>query len=89
MELVISDKPHPKPGFLMTPLVDFRNVRLKTFWETVKRLAELDLGDHWNEEWKRRLDRLRQASRLQGEGRYSWSKPCEHPHWLMHVVNTV
>jgi hypothetical protein len=83
MELVISDKPHPKPGFLLTPLVDFRNVRLKTFWETVKRLTELDLGDRCNQEWKRRLERLKQAQRIHGGQRYSWSKPCEHPEWLL------
>jgi hypothetical protein len=82
MELVISDKPHAKPGFLLTPLVDFRNVRLKTFWETVKRLAECDLGECCNQEWRKRLARLKQASRLHGGGRYSWSKPCEPPDWL-------
>jgi len=82
MELVISDNPHPKPGFLLTPLVDFRNVRLKTFWETVERLTELDLGERCNQEWRRRLERLRQASRLHGGQRYSWSKPCQHPDWL-------
>ncbi len=82
MELVISDNPHPKPGFLLTPLVDFRNVRLKTFWETAERLTELDLGERCNQEWRRRLERLRQASRLHGGQRYSWSKPCQHPDWL-------
>ena len=82
MDMVISDKPHAKPGFLLTPLVDFRNVRLKTFWETVRRLAECDLGGRCNQEWRRRLTRLKQASRLHGGGRYSWSKACEHPDWL-------
>ncbi len=83
MELVISDKPHPKPGFLLTPLADLRNVRLKTFWEAVRRLTELDLGDRCNQEWRRRLERLRQASRLHGGERYSWSKACEPPEWLL------
>jgi hypothetical protein len=85
MELVISDKPH---GFLLTPLVDFRNVRLKSFWATVKRLAELDLRYRCNQEWRRRLELLRQASRLHGGNRYSWSKACEHPEWLMNTVTT-
>jgi hypothetical protein len=85
MELVISDKPHPKPGFLLTPLVDFRNVRLESFWATVKRLAELDLGDRCNQEWRRRLELLRQASRLHGGNRYSWSKACEPPEWLLNT----
>lgn len=89
MDFVISDKPHPKPGFLHAPLVDFRNVRLKTFWETAKRLTELDLGDRCNQEWRRRLERLRQASRLHGGQRYSWSKPCQHPDWLLEQSTTL
>lgn len=88
MELVISDQPHPKPGFLLTPLVDFRNVRLKTFWETARRLTELDLGDRCNQEWRRRLRRLRQASRLHGGERYSWSRACDHPEWLVNMATT-
>jgi len=86
MEFVISDEPHAKPGFLLTPLVDFRNVRLKSFWATVKRLAELDLGDRCNQEWRRRLERLKQAQRIHGGERYSWSKACEHPGWLFKML---
>ena len=82
MDLVISDKPHAKPGFLLTPLVDFRNVRLKTFWDTVRRLTECDLGESCKQDWERRLERLKQASRIHGGERYSWSKPCELPPWL-------
>ena len=66
MDLVISDKPHRKPGFLITPLLDVRNVKLHTFWSTVKRLTEADLGRECNLEWKRRLTRLNQASRIVG-----------------------
>lgn len=86
MDLVISDKPHPKSEFLLTPLVDFRNARLKTFWATVKRLTELDLGDRCNQEWRRRLERLKQAQRIHGGQRYSWSKACEPPDWLLKVT---
>lgn len=85
MELVISDKPHTKPGFLITPLLDCRNVSLKTFWETVRRLAELDLGERCNKEWGRRLSRLKQATRIVGGAPLSWSKACEHPEWLMNA----
>ena len=86
MELIISDELHAKPEFLLTPLVGFRSVRLKSFWTTVRRLAELDLGDRCNREWMRRLERLKKASRLHGGSRYSWSKPCELPDWLMNMA---
>ena len=50
----------------ITPLLDVRKVKLHTFWSTVKRLTEADLGRECNLEWKRRLTRLNQASRIVG-----------------------
>jgi hypothetical protein len=82
MDLVVSEKPHARPGFLITPLLDFRNVRLHSFWSTVRRLTESDLGDRCNQEWRRRLARLKHASRIVGGGYCSWSKACEPPEWL-------
>jgi hypothetical protein len=86
--LVISDKAHARPGFLVTPLLDYRNIRLKVFWSTVKRMTELDLGEQCNQEWRRRLARLKQATRIVGGGYCSWSKACEHPDWLLKGLGT-
>ena len=82
MDLVLPDKPHAKPGYLITHLLDLRNVRLHSFWLTVKRLSELDLGMQCNLEWKRRWGRLIRASRIVGGRPLSWSKACEPPDWL-------
>ena len=82
MDLVISEKTHSKPGCLITPLLDVRCVGVKGFWSTVRRLTESDLGERCKQEWKKRLERLRQASRIVGDRRLSWSKPCELPPWL-------
>jgi hypothetical protein len=83
MDVTISEQDHPKPGYLITPLLDFRVVGLKGFWSMVRQLTESDLGDRCNEEWRKRLGRLKQASRIVAGGRYSWSKPIKLPPWLL------
>jgi hypothetical protein len=82
MDLAIPERDHPKPGYLITPLLDFRCVGLKGFWSVVSRLSESNLGEKCNEEWRKRLTRLRQASRIVGVHR-TWSKPCSLPPWLL------
>lgn len=82
MELVISEKRHAKPGYLIAPLLDMRCIGVKGFWSAVRRLTESDLGQRCNQEWRKRIARLSQASRIVGDQRYSWSKPCEPPVWL-------
>jgi hypothetical protein len=82
MDLTISEQQHPRPGYLVTPLLEVRCVGLEGFWSLVRRLAESDLGERCNLEWSRRLLRLMQCSRIVG-GQGSWSKPCEPPDWLL------
>jgi hypothetical protein len=86
MNLVISERNHAKPGFLITPLLDCRFVGLRGFWSAVWRLTESDFGENCNREWRRKLERLRRASRIVGGRPYSWSKPCEPPLWLLEHV---
>lgn len=81
MDLVISERTHAQAGYLITPLLDIRNIGVKGFWTAVGRLTEADLGEKCNREWRRKLARLRQASRIVGLRR-TWSKPCELPAWL-------
>jgi hypothetical protein len=81
MDLAISEKGHPKPGFLITPLLGCRCVGEEGFWFVVSRLTEADLGGRCNQEWDKRLARLRQCSRIVG-GLGSRSKPCKPPSWL-------
>lgn len=82
MDLVISEKRHSKTGYLIAPLLDVRCAGAKGFWWTVRRLTESDLGESCNQEWGKRLGQLRQASRIVGDRRLSWSQPCEIPLWL-------
>jgi hypothetical protein len=87
IDLVLPDQSHPKGGYLITHMLSLRNVRIQTFWLTVKRLTESDLGMRCNLEWRRRLERLIQASRIVGDGPYSWSIPIEHPDWLVRAAS--
>jgi len=82
MDLTISEQHHPRPGYLVTPLLHVRCVGIEGFWSLVRRLAESDLGQRCNREWRKRLALLMQCSRIVG-GPGSWSKPCELPDWLL------
>jgi hypothetical protein len=86
MELVISEKTHAKPGYLIAPLLDMRCVGVKGFWSAVRRLLESDIGERCNQEWRKRIARLSEASRRVGVRRLAWSKPCEPPDWLSRVA---
>jgi hypothetical protein len=67
--------------------LQLRNVRIHTFWMTVKRLTELDLGVRCRQEWKRRLEKLIQAERIVSGRPLSWSIACEHPDWFVRAVS--
>ena len=77
MELIISEIPDGRPGFLITPLLSIRSVGEKGFWNMVCALAETDLGRRCNQEWSRRLEKLKRASRIHGTAAASWTKSCE------------
>src|ERR1035437_1642757 len=79
MDVTISEQVHPKAGYLITPVLDFRCIGVEGFWSLVSRLTESDLGERCNEEWRKQPTRLHKASRIVGGGRHSWSKPAEPP----------
>ena len=88
MDLTISPENHSKPGFLITPILDLRCVGVEGFWSMVSRFTQSDLGERCNEEWRKRLERLKVASRIVGGGQYSWSKPAEPPSWVFNLQPT-
>ena len=81
MELAISGKHHPKPGFLLSPLLTVRCSGVESFWSLVGRLAQVDLGESCNREWRKRLARFQGCVRIASK-ETSWSKPCEMPSWV-------
>ena len=46
--------------FMMSPLLRVHGVGKKGFWSMVKGLTELDLGRRCNEEWQKRLTKIKQ-----------------------------
>ena len=81
MDLAIPEKDHPKQGYLITRLLDMRCIRVEGFLSVVSRLTNSDLGEKCNEEWRKRLARLRRCSRVVG-AQQTWSQPFDAPSWL-------
>jgi DNA-binding transcriptional MerR regulator len=85
MDLTVPAVDPVRPGFQVAPLLAVRCVGLEGFWSMVSRLTESDLGERSNSEWRRRLLRLSQCSRIYG-GRGWWSKPCVLPESLLPFI---
>lgn len=76
-EFLVSDESTKKPGVVITPFLGFRNGGEIGFWEAVRRITELDLGESANAIWRLKFKRLEQANRIKGPERYAWSKPVQ------------
>jgi hypothetical protein len=46
--------------FMMSPLLRVKGVGKKGFWSVVNGLTEMDLGRRCNEEWQKRLAKIKQ-----------------------------
>lgn len=75
MDLAISDAPDPRPGYMITPLLDLRCVGTKGFWSVINRLTELNLGESCRRYRQEKLAILQRSRRMKGPGPCSWSKP--------------
>lgn len=76
-EFLVSDESSKNPGVVITPFLGFRNGGEIGFWEAVRRITELDLGESANAIWRLKFKRLEQANRIKGPERYAWSKPVQ------------
>jgi hypothetical protein len=82
-ELMISSNPDPRPGYLVCPLLDFRNIGRKSFLELVRTLSAIDFGPACNAAWQERHQWFLNAHRLKGASDYSWSFPITPEGHLM------
>jgi hypothetical protein len=74
-ELVISSDKDPRPGYLISKMLDIRCVGKKNFLSVVTYMAGLDFGKQCNHVWKGRYTQFENAHRVRGSRKYSWSFP--------------
>ena len=65
------DAPVEGLDFRMTPLHRVRGVGKIGFWSVVNELSGMDLGNRCNEEWRKRLARIKQENQVTGTTPYS------------------
>jgi hypothetical protein len=53
-ELLASSERDPRPGYLVCPILDFRNVGRKNLLEMIKSMSTIDLGSKCNAAWQER-----------------------------------
>ena len=74
-DLVISDEDDPRPGYLISPMLDRRNIGMKAFREAVAALNAADFQTNIKKIWKPKNEKMLRSLRVVGFERYKWSKP--------------
>jgi hypothetical protein len=74
-EIVISSEKDPRPGYLITKMLDFRCVGIKTFLKIVNSLSGIDFGKRCNLIWENKYKMFLNAYRVRGSRKHSWSSP--------------
>ena len=74
MELAISPVEDSKPGYLIAPLLSIQRFGVMGLCDVVRVFTITDLGERCNQEWQRKLERLKCSVRVHGSPTW-WSKP--------------
>jgi len=74
-ELVISSEKDPRPGYLISKILEVRCIGKETFLKVVNSLAEIDFGEKTNLVWKQKYTQFLNAHRVKGSRKHSWSVP--------------
>jgi hypothetical protein len=64
---------HPVEGldFIVPPLLRVRGIGNRGFWSVANGLTDIDMGSRCNDEWQKRLVKVKQESRISGAAPYS------------------
>jgi len=74
-ELVISSKEDPRPGYLISKMLDVRCIGKKAFLTVVNSMTEVDFGKKCTLIWQQKYAKFIDASRVKGNRKYCWSVP--------------
>lgn len=74
-ELVISSDIDPRPGYLISRMLDVRYVGRKSFLAVIRHMETLDFGQQCNLVWQGKYAQFADAHRAKGSGDLSWSFP--------------
>jgi len=79
---IISDEDDPRPGYIISPMLDRRNVGIKGFWKAVAALNAADFQSNIKEIWRLKHEKMLRSLRVVGSERYKWSKPLNRAGWF-------
>ncbi len=74
-EIIISREKDPRPGYLISKMLDCLCVGRIAFFKAVEHISQLDLGKRCNLAWKRRYKKFAEAHRAKGSSAQCWSFP--------------
>jgi len=71
LEFIISSDKDPRPGYIVSRFLGYRNVGKKGFWEAIDRLNAVDFGEKGNALWQSKYRELKSSYRVYGLGHLS------------------
>jgi hypothetical protein len=74
-ELVISSDEDPRPGYVISRLLDVRNVGRIGLLKILRRISNLEFGTKCRLAWEAKYQRILNGHRLKGADAFSWSFP--------------
>lgn len=74
-ELVLSSHKDPRPGYLISKMLDIGCIGKMTFLSVVRYMGRLDFGIKCNLVWKNKYQQFANAHRVRGNREGSWSFP--------------
>ena len=72
---IISDDDDPRPGYLISPMLDYRNVGMKAFRETIAILNAAAFQPNIKEIWELKHKKMLRSLRVIGFNIHACSKP--------------
>ena len=66
MDLVLLDTKDGVVNLVSSPLLGLQGISIRGFWRVANALTKMNLGNRCNEEWQKRLDKVKRRYRMAG-----------------------
>lgn len=74
-EIIISDQNDPRPGYIISKMLDVSMVGKTTLLNVIKAMSKIDFGEKCNLIWKQKYAQFRKSHRVKGSRLHCWSFP--------------
>ena len=74
-EVLISSERDHRPEYLISPMLDARNIGKTTFLKVIDSMAKVNFGERCNLIWKQKYQQFLDSKRIRGRRQHYYTKP--------------